>query len=154
MTSLRPQRLARALVCLRCLLAAGLTLPAQQQTQPPATPPPTTNPNNPFENIPQSTPATPARRPPSTPPANAPATPQTQPPANPAIRPPQFENPTPAQPAAPAAAPGETLAPDVIEGIDFRGSRRVPQDTLKALIFERVGDVYSEENMRRDYMAL
>ncbi len=147
MTSLRPLRLTRAMVCLSGLLAAGLTLLAQQPTQPPATPRPTTNPNNPFENIPQATPATPA-------PSTAPATPQAQPPANPAVRPPQFENPTTAQPTPTPATPGETLAPDVIEGIDFRGSRRVPQDTLKALIFERVGDVYSEENMRRDFMAL
>ncbi len=54
----------------------------------------------------------------------------------------------------PLRPPAQKLASDVIEAIDFCGSRRVPQDTLKALIFERAGDVYSDENMRRDFMAL
>src|SRR5665213_2740447 len=77
----------------------------------------------------------------------------TPPPANtpaaPAIQAPQFETPTAAQPAA-----TQKLAPDVIEAIDFRGSRRVPQDTLRALIFSRKGDVYNEETLHRDFMAL
>ena len=28
----------------------------------------------------------------------------------------------------------------MIEGVEFRGSRRVPQDTLRALIFTKRGD--------------
>ena len=59
----------------------------------------------------------------------------------------------PPQPA-PTPANGETLAPDVIEAIEFRGSRRVPQDTLRAIIFSRKGDIYNEDTMRRDFMAL
>ena len=43
---------------------------------------------------------------------------------------------------------------NVIESIQFRGARRVPQDTLRALIFSKVGDVYNEETLRRDFMAL
>ena len=142
MTLFRPQRLTRVLVCLGGLLTSGILLLAQQT--PPA------NPNNPFENVPQATPAAPAA-PPSTPnnPLQPPATPPGAPPA---VQTPQFENPvvTPANPAT----PGEKLAPDVIEAIEFRGSRRVPQDTLRALIFSRKGDVYDQATLRRDFMAL
>ncbi len=151
MTSLRPQRLIRVSVCLSGLLAAGTILLAQQ------TPPPAGNQNNPFENIPQApaptprpatpTPATPNGPTPNTPAQGAPA----PAPGAPAIQTPQFENPVQVQPAAPA---GETLGADVIEAIEFRGSRRVPQDTLRALIFSRKGDVYNEDTMRRDFMAL
>ena len=42
----------------------------------------------------------------------------------------------------------------MIEGIEFRGARRVPQDTLRAMIFSKVGDVYNEDTLRRDFMAL
>jgi len=147
MTSLRPSRLTRVLVCLSCLMAAGSILLAQQ------TPPPAGNQNNPFENVPQASPSTPAPRP-ATPGTTPPVTPPANPPAAPgapAIQTPQFETPAPA--AAPAT-PGETLAPDVIEAIEFRNSRRVPQDTLRALIFSRKGDVFNEDTMRRDFMAL
>lgn len=70
----------------------------------------------------------------------------------------------PAQPAeapkpAPTAAPTpgtlpSTLLGQPIEAIQFQGARRVPQDTLKALIVTHAGDVYSEESLRRDFMAL
>ena len=43
---------------------------------------------------------------------------------------------------------------DVIESIEFRGARRVPQDTLRALIFTKKGDKYDEESLHRDFMAL
>ena len=36
----------------------------------------------------------------------------------------------------------------------FRGARRVPQDTLKALMVTKPGDVYNEDTLRRDFMAL
>ncbi len=42
----------------------------------------------------------------------------------------------------------------VIAGIEFRGARRTPQDTLKAQIYSKVGDIYNEEQLRRDYMLL
>jgi len=44
--------------------------------------------------------------------------------------------------------------------VDSHRSHRVPgratrtQDTLKALIASKAGDIYSEEVLRRDYMAL
>ena len=57
---------------------------------------------------------------------------------------------------APKPAP-EVVKPqtgDVVEAIEFRGSRRVPQDTLRALISTRKGDILNEEVLRRDFMAL
>jgi len=42
----------------------------------------------------------------------------------------------------------------VIVGIEFRGNRRIRKDTLKARMFSREGDVFSEETLRRDFMAL
>ena len=43
----------------------------------------------------------------------------------------------------------------MIAGIEFRGARRTPQDTLKATIqFTKVGDLYNEDNLRRDFMLL
>jgi outer membrane protein insertion porin family len=139
MNSLRPMRLNSAVVCVCGLLTlvsaraqAPQPAPAGQQ-QTPARPVPATqqtppaNRNNPFENVPQVE----APRP-----AQAPAAPQ-------------FEAPKPE--AAPQQAP---LGADVVESIQFRGARRVPQDTLRAMIFSKTGDVYNEETLRRDFMAL
>jgi outer membrane protein insertion porin family len=42
----------------------------------------------------------------------------------------------------------------VIYAVEFRGARRIPQDTLKALIYTKPGDIYNEEQLRRDYMLL
>lgn len=61
---------------------------------------------------------------------------------------PQLEAPKPA-PAAPAAPSGE-----VIDAIEFRGVRRVPMDTLRALILAKKGDIYNEDMMHRDFMRL
>ena len=41
----------------------------------------------------------------------------------------------------------------MVEGSQFRGARRVPSDTLKALIYTKMGDLYNEEAWR-DFMAL
>jgi outer membrane protein insertion porin family len=116
------------IVCLLCLSPAILS--AQQQNPPtPAKPKPT---QNPFEQVPTA--QEPA-------PAPSPAKPTQQP----FERPPQATE--PAKPATPADA-------DVIADIEFRGSRRVPQDTLRALIITRRGDKYNEEALTRDFMAL
>jgi len=72
----------------------------------------------------------------------APAPPK--PPANP------FETIT----EAPAAAPTAAQATDVIDGIEFRGSRRVPQDTLRAIIFTKRGDLYNDQALHRDLITL
>jgi len=50
--------------------------------------------------------------------------------------------------------PQAAVGPGVIEGVDFRGSRRSPQDTLRETIFSKVGDAYNEDAVRRDVMAL
>jgi len=42
----------------------------------------------------------------------------------------------------------------VIESINFRGARRVPQDTLRVLVVTKKGDAYDDEQLRRDFMAL
>lgn len=47
-----------------------------------------------------------------------------------------------------------TVGPGVIERVDFRGSRRSPQDTLRAAIFSKVGDAYNEDVVRRDVVIL
>ena len=67
----------------------------------------------------------------------------------------------PAQPTPPPAAQEPTRVtrpgqpPDnVIEAIEFRGARRVRQDTLQALIFTKKGDRFEEETLHRDFMAL
>ena len=57
---------------------------------------------------------------------------------------------------APKPAP-EAVKPqagDVVEAIEFRGARRVPQDTLRALIITKRGDIFNEDVLRRDFMAL
>ena len=56
----------------------------------------------------------------------------------------------------PKAAPNLPVQPSgtIIEAIDFRGARRVPADTLRAMIFTKAGDIYNEEALRRDYHLL
>src|ERR1700733_11363192 len=96
----------------------------QQQQQQPPKPP------NPFETVPQG---------------------PTEPPKP--VQPPQPAPPPAAQEAPRATRPGQP--PDnVIEAIEFRGARRVRQDTLQALIFSKKGDRYDEESLHRDFMAL
>src|SRR3984957_8930972 len=101
--------------------------PAQQQQQQPPKPP------NPFETVPQT-------------PEEAPK------PLQPA---------QPVQPAPPPAAqePSRVTRPgqppdNIIEAIEFRGARRVRQDTLQALIYTKKGDRFDEESLHRDFMAL
>jgi outer membrane protein insertion porin family len=60
---------------------------------------------------------------------------------------PPLETPKPAEANKPPQGP-------VIEDIEFRGERRIPQDTLRALIFTKKGDIYNEDALRRDFMAL
>lgn len=125
-----------ALVLCKFSVVLGLsgllhTLSAQQQVQqqtPPPKPAPQQKKANPFETVPQT------QQP-------APGTPK-----------PKLE--TPKSPEE--AAKPETAGPieDVVEAIEFRGSRRVPQDTLKALIITKKGDKLDEDTLHRDFMAL
>ena len=125
--------LSIALLCFCAAIASNARAqnpPAPQQ--PPPQPPPTQEkkPPNPFETVPES------------------AQPQQTKPAQPAPQQPALEAPKPAE--QPKAQPGG----QVIEAIAFPGARRVPQDTLRALISTKKGDIYNEEDLHRDFMAL
>jgi len=147
MKLLRRARLALASACLCASMT--LSLPAQQPPaqpvpaqQTPAQPAPPAQPprnQNPFENVPQGTPP-PAPGQPAAPPAAPP------PPVQPGQQP-QLEVPKP--PETPLQPSGQ-----IVESTEFRGARRVPQDTLKALIFTKPGDVYNEDTLRRDLTTL
>jgi outer membrane protein insertion porin family len=56
------------------------------------------------------------------------------------------------QPVPPA--PPSAVGPNVIEGVEFRGARRIPQDMLRRAIFSKVGDAYNEDTVRRDVVTL
>jgi len=101
---------------------------------------------SPFETVPPARPAgEPKQRPPS--PFEAPPVAQEEP--KPARPPSPFEAPKEAQPPK-----AEEPVQDIIEAIEFRGARRVPQDTLRAMIFSKKGDKYDPEALHRDFMAL
>ena len=132
-------------ICPALFAQAPAQTPAQQAPagQPPAQPqtPPATPPKpSPFETIPTAPETTPPPAPPAAPPAAPAATPPGQ---RPQLEAPKVE-------AAPAINP----AGQVIEAFEFRGAKRVPQDTLKALIISKPGDIYNEETLRRDFMIL
>lgn len=141
------------LVLVACLCAGAQSQPPQQQQSPPQQPP-----NPPAQTQTQP----PSQQPPSTPPKQPPATPQR--PANPfetvpeAPKPgePQQQQPTTPRLEAPKPAANIPSQPNgqVIEAIEFRGARRVPQDTLRAMIFTKVGDIYNEDTLRRDFNQL
>ncbi len=94
------------------------------------------------------------------PPAQQPAPQQTPPPA-PQQKPPNpFENvpeapqkPTPQNPSVQEAKPA-AVGENIIETVEFRGQHKVPQDTLRALILTKKGDVYDEEAIHRDFIQL
>jgi len=114
------------------------------------------------------------QQPPTTPPAQPPqqqqppTAPPAQPPTKPATPPNAFESVPPAQQQdqqqqqaapkleAPAAVPvlPQSLSGMVIAGVEFRGARRVPQETLRAQIYTKKGDIFNEEILRRDFMIL
>jgi len=128
MTFYRPGCLRALATCLLVsiplLSQQGAPTPSQQPSPQPAKPQAPAN-RNPFETVPEST---------------------EQPPA------PRVE---PAKPAPPEGVqPGTQPPQDVIEAVEFRGARRVPQDTLRALIFSKKDDKYDEETLHRDFMAL
>ncbi len=143
MKNLGRARLAAAAVCCFCTgnwlpLAAQTQqppagTPSQQQPTQTAPPKPQAPPRNPFE----TAPVAPAQQPPA-----------QQPVQEPKPGPPQMEAPKP------ATQPAPQFNGQVIEAIEFRGARRVPQDTLKALILSKPGDVFNEEALRRDFMIL
>jgi outer membrane protein insertion porin family len=122
--------LTTAVVCL-CFCAPFAAVGQQATPAAPTPQAPAQNKQNPFEAVPES--AEPAK------PAQPGQTPKQ----------PTFEAP----PAAPVEAKPENLE-DTVEAIEFRGARRVPQDTLRALIFTKKGDKFDQDTLRRDFMAL
>jgi outer membrane protein insertion porin family len=57
-------------------------------------------------------------------------------------------------PVAPSQPQGQPAAQATIQSIIFRGNRRIPAATLRARIFSHQGDVYNENILERDFMAL
>ncbi len=51
-------------------------------------------------------------------------------------------------------APQLAVGPNIIEGVEFRGLRRVPADKMRTVIFSKIGDVYKEEMLRLDVAVL
>jgi outer membrane protein insertion porin family len=103
--------------------------------------------------------------PPSSQPQQKP--PQQQNPSQPAPTPNQAPNPfenvptAPEKPNQPQQNPSGVqeakpapVGANIIEAIDFRGQHRVPQDTLRALIYSKKGDVYDPDTIHRDFTAL
>jgi outer membrane protein insertion porin family len=120
--------------CLRALAVGVICfigIPQQNQAQQNSTQPaPAQRKPNPFETVPEAKEPAPPK----------PAPPKSQVP---------FE---PPKPAAETPKPG--TPENIIEDIEFRGARRVPQDTLRAIIFTKKGDRYDEDALHRDFMAL
>src|ERR1019366_7137661 len=119
----------RLMVASACLCAFWVH-PLGAQTQPPQ---PSPAPQQKPEQTPPSTPPQPQKNPFE----NVPAGPGGTPPP-PQQQPAQQQRPV--QPQLEAPKPAETVKPvagEAIEAIEFRGARRVPQDTLKALIVSK-----------------
>lgn len=137
----RPKRLRMPVpaVCLLgfCLLLSGSSVAsATQQTQQPA----------------------PSQQKPSTqpPPQQNPPQPQNPRQQNPFENVPEAPQ-KPKQPQAPSGVQEAKPAPvgaNIIEAVDFRGQRKVPQDTLRALIYTKKGDTFDEDSIHRDFIAL
>ncbi len=100
-------------------------------------------------------------------PAQQPDTNQQKPPEKPKQQQNPFETipeaPQKPNPAAPPATPPPggvqevkpaAIDENIVEEVQFRGQRKVPQDTLRGLIFTKKGDVYDEQAIHRDFMSL
>jgi outer membrane protein insertion porin family len=111
------------------------------------------------ENPPAEAPAQPTLRL-ETPQAEQPQKPSqlpSQAPGQPKLETPQPEQPKPQQPETtkPAEkAPAPPARTDLIADIKFVGTRRIPANTLRARMFTHKGDVYDENGLERDFMAL
>jgi outer membrane protein insertion porin family len=136
----RPGRLRVVLLCSSIFSTSAIILEAQQpaaQQQPPpqqqpapqqpAPQQPAPNRPNPFETVPQ-TPAQPPKQ--------------------------NIQNVPEPKPEAPRATQTGQPPEDIIEAIEFRGARRVRQDTLQAIIQSKKGDKYDEDALHRDFILL
>ena len=169
--TLRPRSLAALLPCLPVIFFASALAASGYAPQAPATPQaqtpeqPAPKKPNPFEKVPGTESPTPTDKKPAdrqqAPPVveKAPpvlekvpeSVPEVKEPQTPAPQQPKATTPDAAKPAAPAAT-GDV--PNVVEAVEFRGARRVSQDTLKALIFTKKSDAVDEDALHRDFMAL
>jgi outer membrane protein insertion porin family len=153
LTRLRMPRSAMSVSPRSCLLITAIVFAVLAQAQ--QTPAPaastqeqrqqTPNQQRPNQQTPnQSQPPRPQQPPGQRPPnpfENVPETPQ---------RPNQPNQPQPGiQEAKPAP-----IGQNVIEAVEFRGQHKVPQDTLRALIFTKRGDVFDDEAIHRDFISL
>jgi outer membrane protein insertion porin family len=139
------RRLGRLSALAVCLFTGSgavtfLTSPAFAQQPPPATPSPQTPPAQ-----------TPAPAPPK---KQAPSPFETVPLSQEPAPPQKKQAPTLEAPGRPVETEETGKVEDVVEAIEFRGARRVPQDTLKALIFTKKGDKLDGDALNRDFMAL
>lgn len=108
-------------------------------------------------NVPDRAVAGPAQQsaaPANPPKSNPPAPNQQNPFENVPEAPEKPAQPPPPSPSGVQEAKPATIGDNIIEAIEFRGSRRVPQDTLRGLIFSKKGDVYDSESIHRDFVAL
>ncbi|MGH9722412.1 MAG: POTRA domain-containing protein, partial [Bryobacteraceae bacterium] len=125
--------LTSAFVCLWCLTSSAVAQnPPAQPPKQAAPPPQQKKQTNPFETVPQTV------EPPKTEPA---------PPKPGQVKPP-FEAPKPVDETKPLAQG------DLVEDVEFRGARRVPQNTLRAQIVTKKGDRLDKEILHRDFMTL
>ena len=158
--TLRPRSLAALLPCLPVIFFASALAARGYAPQAPATPQaqtpqqPAPKKPNPFEKVPGAEPPKPAEQKPADSKQSPPVLEKV-----PEVKEP--EKPAPQQPKAPAAEAAKPVeaaplgeVPNVVEAIEFRGARRVSQDTLKALIFTKKSDPLDEDALHRDFMAL
>jgi outer membrane protein insertion porin family len=119
---------------------ASSTQAPASQNPPPQNPPP--------QNPPLQQPA------PTQPPANQPQQKQPSPFENVPTAPERPAQPTPQTPSGIQEPKPAMIGENIIEAVEFRGQRKVPQDTLRALIYTKKGDVFDEEAIHRDFITL
>ncbi|HET7101018.1 MAG TPA: POTRA domain-containing protein, partial [Terriglobia bacterium] len=92
------------------------------------------------------------------PPTEAPSKPGELRLTTPELTTPQLTTPKPEAPGKPGpkgqAPPASPKKEVLVEGVEFRGNRRIPSSSLQAQIFTRPGDVYNVDSLERDFMAL
>jgi len=142
---------ALALILWLPLMTTAQTPPPDQKTQ---NPPPTQNPPA----APDKQAPAPQNPPEKKPPEPAPGqiqleTPQAPQPATPKPGEQPQQTPKLTTPTTPPAPVQEEHKP-TIEDIIIRGNRRIPASTLRARIFSHKEDVYDENALERDFMAL